>query len=234
MRSFAVLGPALVLALALGCSSGSTASSGPFADPDVVGASANPDGVPYPPGPYGRSPRRGSVHGDRLPNLSFSAYRDANVAAGLQVVSFADYHDPTGKRAKLLHVMVGAYWCGYCRQLTKLMVQALPELAPLGYAPMQLLIQGATQGKAPSLLEVQSWIETHDAPFTVGIDALGKRITTVADLSQGVPWSAFVDARTMEILGVGSGVLVDFTQQAKDALAWIDAHPVDPDTGFAK
>jgi hypothetical protein len=230
MRLLAVL--ALGGSLALGC--GTTGASMPFPDPDVTGAAANPDGVPYPPAPYGPNPRRGAVHGDRLPNLSFSAYKDANVAAGLKVVSFAEWYDPTGKRVKLLHVMVGAYWCGYCRELTKIMVAALPELAPLGYAPVQLLIHGAAQGKAPSLLEVQSWVDSHDTPFTVGIDANGKRLGAVADLSQGVPWSAFVDARTMEILGVGSGVLVDFAQQAKDAIAWIDAHPVDPNTGFAR
>ena len=58
-----------------------------FADPELPGRTANPDGVPYPTDHLGGAPRSGQRPGDRIPNFTFQAYVDGDRGAGLKTIS---------------------------------------------------------------------------------------------------------------------------------------------------
>jgi hypothetical protein len=210
-------GPLLLFVAALSCSSsgqqaGSTAA---FPDEDVPGREANPDGVAYPTDDLGGRPRAGGRYGQRIPNLTFQGYVRSDRAAGLKVVSLADYFDPESKRYKLLHVMLAASWCSICMAQTREMVAAAAGLEAKGLVTVQALVQGPTPRYGPTLADFDAWLDKHKTTHTMVIDVRGHRFLTVWNFD-AVPVNALVDPRTMEILDAGVGAPSSFT-------AYVDA-----------
>jgi hypothetical protein len=196
----------------------------PFNDVAVTGATNNPDGQAYPTEHLGGQPRAGSYRGARIPNFSFQAYPDSNIAGGLKTISLADYYDPGQKRAKVLHLMVAAVWCPICDGMTREMLPLKTELANRDVVIVQVLMDGKRYGIAPSLNDVASWINRFPTWYTVGIDAHAQRIGTIAQLD-GLPWNAFVDLRTMEILLVVPGRPISYEQTIDQLVEWVNTHP---------
>ncbi len=217
---------ALAFMFALGACSSTKDAEPPFADPEVAGRAANPDGVAYPTDHVGGLARSGARRGDRIPNLSFQGYPDSNRAGGLRTVSLADYYNPTSAagRPKVLHLMEAAYWCTICDGQTKEMTPLKDALGAEGVVVVQAIMNGARVDTGPSLLEVGQWMDRYPTWFTVVIDERAKRVGTVTEVL-AVPWNALVDLRTMEILYAGSGRPVDYASFTKAGVDWVTTHP---------
>ena len=195
-----------------------------FNDVDVPGKDANPDGVPYPAGPYGIGPRQGSVAGDIVPNFVFRGYRNGNTGGDPVTLSLADLYDPTGQRNVVIHLMAAAMWCPVCTKQTDAMVQAHGTLKSEGATIVQSIIMGPDRDVPPDRCDLVDWITERGAPFTVVLDVDARRLTTVTTLS-AVPFNALIDARTMEVLQSGEGAPVDYTAYVRTALDWVAANP---------
>lgn len=195
-----------------------------FNDVDVAGNTANPDGVPYPAGPFGAQPRQGATPGDILPNFVFRGYRNGDTSGDPVTLSLADLYDPTGQRQLVVHLMAAAMWCPVCHDQTKAMVQAHSTLRGEGAAILQAVIMGPDRNVSPDRCDLVDWIEEQSAPFTVVLDVDARRLATVAPLT-AVPFNALIDARTMEVLLAGEGAPVDYTAYVRSALEWVAANP---------
>lgn len=215
--------PALLLAaLVVGCSEETIEP--PFADVDVEGRSANPDGLAYPTDDLGGRPREGDKPGARIPNFSFQGYPDGDRARGLQVVSLADYYDPTQKRNKVLHLTAAVAWCPHCQAQTATMVAAEPSVHLKGVEIVQTLMEGPHPGASPSLGDLDQWVAERAANLTVVFDSEGRRLSTVANLS-GVPWNAAIDTRSMEVLEVMTGSPEDYAAWIGKHVQWVGSNP---------
>jgi hypothetical protein len=212
-----------VASSALACASDES-DPPPFADPPVTGRDQNQDGAAYPTENLGGTPRAGRTRGDRIPNFTFQGYPDSNIAGGLKTVALADYFDPGQKRAKVLHLMLAAVWCPICDGMTREMIASKAGLDERGVVVVQALMDGRKRGISPSLAEVESWITRFPTPFTVVLDGRARRIGTIATID-AVPWSAFIDLRTMEILAAGVGRPDDYMATAKTMVDWVNTHP---------
>jgi thiol-disulfide isomerase/thioredoxin len=175
-----------------------------FADDVVTGNATNPEGVSYPAGAYGATPREGGIPGDIFPNLGFSGYRDSATDGELQTVSLADFYDPEMRHHRLLHLSAVAMWCPYCSRETDQLAQIAPALREEGAAFLQLIIDGPSKGEAPDRCDLDEWIEEHDTHFTVVLDGAARRLGTVVAVGS-VPYNAIIDTRTMEVLDSGTG-----------------------------
>jgi hypothetical protein len=218
--------PILLMALSFaGCSEETVEP--PFDDVDVTGRSVNPDGLPYPTDDLGGRARDGDTPGARIPNFSFQGYPDGDLSRGLQVISLADYYDPSQKRNKVLHLMAAVAWCPHCQALTQAMVAAEPTVRQQGAVIVQTLLEGPEPGVAPSLGDLNSWVNEHAPNLTVVFDAEGRRLSTVATLS-GVPWNAMIDTRSMELLEVVTGSPVDYAAWVGKQVTWVENNPARP------
>lgn len=206
--------------VAVGCASH---GSDDFADPDVAAAATNPDGAPYPTDAIGASARAGGRRGERLPNLSFQGYRDGNRAAGLQTISIADYYDPAQTRHKLLHLQVAATWCVICSSESDATVKVKEPLGKEGAVFLQIVVNGNTSAKGPSLGEFDDWITRHGANYSIGMDVRARRLGGLG--IDGVPWNLLIDTRTMEILHSSAGAPDDLVAYVKLGLDWVRTHP---------
>ncbi|MBW2456052.1 MAG: redoxin domain-containing protein [Deltaproteobacteria bacterium] len=195
-----------------------------FNDVDVAGHAANPDGVPYPAGPFGAQPRQGATPGDILPNFVFRGYRNGDTSGDPVTVSLADLYDPTGQRQLVVHLMAAAMWCPVCHDQTEAMVKAHSTLRGEGAAILQAIIMGPDRNVSPDRCDLVDWMDERSVPFTVVLDVDARRIATVAPLT-AVPWNALIDARTMEVLQAGEGAPVDYTAYVRSALEWVAANP---------
>ena len=193
-------------------------------DVDVPGNEANPDGVPYPAGPFGAQPRQGATAGDTIPNFVFRGYRNGNTSGEPVTVSLADLYDPTGGRQLVIHLMAAAMWCPVCHDQTAAMVEAHDTLQGEGAAILQAVIMGPDPDAPADRCDLVNWIEDRKAPFTVVLDVDARRLTTVAPI-HAVPFNALIDARTMEVLQAGEGAPVDYTGYVRSALEWVAANP---------
>lgn len=204
-----------------GCSDESCA----FEDTDVAGRSANPEGLPYPPGPYGATPRQGSTPGDVFPNFSFRGQRDSVVDEdGLETISLADYHDPEQRRYRVLHLSAVAMWCPYCARETAELARVATALRAEGAALLQVAIDGPSQGEGPDRCDLADWVAEHDTSFTVVLDVGARRLGTVTSLAS-VPYNAIIDTRTMEVLEAGTGAPDDIAAVVRYWMSWVDDHP---------
>jgi len=221
-RAVRFVAASLLSALALvGCSSEEPPP--PFDDVDVEGRGVNPEGLAYPTEDLGARPRKGDTPGQRIPNFSFQGYPNSDVSKGLQVVSMADFHDPSGKRGKVMHLMAAVAWCPHCAASTDQLVAVLPQLQPRGLVGLQTLMEGY-EGNPISLEELDQWVSTHHTNFTVVFDSGGRRLSTVADVS-AVPWNALIDLRSMEVLSVLRGEPDDYPAWVEGALDWVESNP---------
>lgn len=208
---------AFVAALAVACSHDDATPE--FTDPDVPAHPTNPDGVPYPTDGLGGRERGAGHPGDRIPNLAFQAYVDGDRSKGLQTVSLADFYDPQQKRYKVLDIEVSASWCSICAAETDSATAVSGELRKEGAVLLQVMINGNTGSKGPSLDEVDGWVDRHQMNYTLAIDVRGRRMGSLGVTT--VPWDILVDTRTMEILDSSAGAPVDVEKYVRDGLAWV-------------
>jgi hypothetical protein len=206
-----VLTTALLAAAAASCSSSNSVEPD-FADPDVAGRDANPDGVPYPTDHLGGHPRSGKRPGDRIPNFTFQAYLEGDRAAGLKTISLADYFDPQQQRQKILHIEVSAVWCAICSSVTEAPVKVKEPLGKEGVVYLEVMTAGRSGGTGPALGEVDDWITAHQSNITTAIDVRSRRLAGLG-IDPGVrPWDIVVDTRTMEILDSSGGSPLDIVK----------------------
>ena len=210
------------LALALSCSSDHIDA---FPDPDVPEVATGPDGEPYPTDHLGGRKRVGHTPGDRIPNLSFRAYRNDGGAKELVTLSLSEFFDPAQKRNKVLHIQVAATWCTICSSELDATVTVTEQLAQRGIRELEIVVSGATAGKGPSLVEVDSWIDRHKSNFPTAIDVGARRMTPLGIDGLGVPYDLLIDTRTMEILDSSIGAPADVGQYTLAALKFVEGNP---------
>jgi hypothetical protein len=220
---------AALLAGALGCSSGSSGSPGVASGGDaggtgtLTGRSTNPDGVPYPAGPYGHDAPSGSAPGSVVQNFTFLGYPGGDTSKGLVPVSLADFYDPCGKRLKMLHIEVGGVWCTGCNQETDTMVAAKAQLDADGIVVLQVLNDGASEGVPATQGDLDVWIHAHNT--TTFSEALNPDGALAGFFNpKAMPYNCDIDPRTMEIVYAGVGIETDVTT----SLSAIPAAPAYP------
>ncbi len=188
-------------------SSGSTPAE--FADPQVTPAATNPDGVPYPTDRIGSAARVKGRPGDRIENFVFQGYDHGNIAAGLHTFSMADFYDPKAVRVKTIVIQGAATWCSACAAEADRIVALVPGLEKEGVVVLGVVTAGPTPGYGPELADLNAWVADHKANYNTLIDVRARRLASVG--LSGVPWSARIDPRTMEILFAADGYPDDFT-----------------------
>jgi hypothetical protein len=204
-----------VVTLALAAVACGQGSSGPAEanDSNVTPNPTNPDGVPYPTDNIGGRARAGSVRGNRVANFAFQAYDHSNVSAGLKTISMADFYDPKATRWKTIVISGAATWCSNCAAEADILTTNAPMLEKEGAAILSVMTAGPTAGYGPSLGDVTNWIADHKTNYDVLLDVRARRLSTIG--LSGVPWSALIDARTMEILYASDGYPDDFVAFAR-------------------
>jgi len=216
-RSVAFAALALLAAVAPACASKNTPEE--HEDNPPAAAPKNPDGVPYPTDNIGTAARAGKLPGKRIENLSFEGYLNSDRAAGLKVISMADFFDPGAKRYKLIAIQAAATWCTVCMAETRDTVALHAEYSQKGVVFLQTIINGPTNGFGPSLLDVEGWMDKHQTNFTVLIDVRGRRSIPLG--AQAVPWNARIDPRTMEILDQGTGIPRNLAEYIDEGLNFV-------------
>lgn len=196
-----------------------------FVDPDVPGVATNPEGVPYPTDNIGGNKRNGTRRGDRMPNLTFRAYRDGDRSRGLQTMSLAEFYDPTMKRHKVLHIQIAATWCSICSSEIAATVSVTQQLKDRGVMPFEVVVAGNDASRGPALEEVDGWIARHKSDVSTAIDVRARRLATVGVNSSVVPHDFLIDTRTMEILDSSAGAPPDVGKYTLAGVAWVDANP---------
>jgi hypothetical protein len=218
------LGAIVTLALAAGaCGQSSGGGPAEASDPTVAPNPTNPDGVPYPTDNIGGRARAGSVRGDRIENFAFQGYDHSNVSGGLKQFSMADFYDPKATRWKTIVISGAATWCSACGEEADIVTTDAPMLEKEGAAILSVMTAGPSAGYGPSLGDVTSWIADHKTDYTVLIDVRARRLSTVG--LTGVPWSALIDARTMEILFASDGYPDDFVTFARQGETFVEKNP---------
>ncbi|MBX3215515.1 MAG: TlpA family protein disulfide reductase [Labilithrix sp.] len=216
-------GAMLALAVVAACGS-SDDRPPPFPDPDLPLADASPDGEPYPTDRIGERKRSGTRPGDRMPNMTFRAYRSGR-AGGLESVSLAEYFDPKQARHKVLHLQVAATWCAICSSELEATMSVVNELEARGIRFLEVIVSGAIVGQGPALAEVEAWIDRHGTTFPTGIDVAGRRLGAVGVNPAAMPHDILIDTRTMEILDSSVGAPVDVAKYVLEALRFVEENP---------
>jgi hypothetical protein len=218
---------AVVLAAALACASsvaGCSHSPDEFPDPDLPAVPTNPDGLPYPTDHIGSVKHSPGHSGDRIPNLTFRAYRDG-VAGGLQTISLAEFYDPQMKRNKVLDIQVAATWCAICDDELSHTVQDKDALLAQGIVFLEVVLSGETAGKGPSLAEMTEWVERHQTNFPSAIDVRGRRLGALGVNTLAVPYDIVIDTRSMEILDSSVGAPADVSTYYLEAVKFVNTNP---------
>jgi hypothetical protein len=207
--------------------SGSACSSDPeeLSDPDLAPLEANPDGEPYPTDHIGGLERSSLRPGDRIPNITFKAYRDGNRAAGLQPMSLAEYFDPKQTRHKVLHLQLAATWCAICSSELEATVPVVVPLKERGIVFLEIVVSGATAGKGPSQSEIDEWVDRHKTNFSVGVDVGARRLSAIGVNGSAMPHDILIDTRTMEILDSSVGAPTDVGKYVLDGLKFVTDNP---------
>jgi len=218
------------------------ASSSPT-DPGLAGGGTgivtldkNPYGVAYPAKNVGTI---GSAHdpakmdlgkrGSIISNFKFYGYPGAATAGGLKPVQLADYYDPEGKLGiKLIHLQGAGVWCTYCQTEMELLKQVQGDLKAKGVVLITILAEGDTGGKPATQQDLLGWIEKHKPSYTQLLDPGSKNVGVFFD-ANAMPWNAFIDPRTMEILRSGVGLKPgstkeDVVREMDEWLAFLDKY----------
>jgi len=224
----ALISSALPVSLIVGCSSNSQdAGIDPGTQQQVEERNANPEGIAYPTKGIGVASRDGTKKGSVIQNFKFLGYPNEgavlNKKGNLKTVALADYYDPANKRFKLIHLVVSAVWCAPCNAETDAFVAAYPTLVDQGVVVVQGLSDGPDQSKGATQLDLDAWIDDHKSNFTQFLDPAVQKLG-VFFKAAAVPWNAYVDPRTMEILYSNVGA-VDVKKTAQTYLDWVKANP---------
>jgi hypothetical protein len=203
--------PALVavgalFALSLGaCSSDPAAPdegtrSGVGGEAGAGGTDTLPEGVAYPPGPYGTS--QGSIIAD----ITFAGLRNPKSANynfesdKIEPISLHDYYNPTGdtSRPRVLLVAASAGWCGPCRQEASESMANWGYWNPKGAEFLTALFDSNTPGTAAAPADATSWSKSYRLEYPMVLDPQQK-MGAYANL-QAVPFNIVVDLTTMTIV----------------------------------
>ena len=187
--------------------------------PDV-----NPDGVAYPTDNIGTLPRKGAKFGNRIANLKFLGYPDADMSS-LQPVSLAQYFDPSGTKYRVIHIQAAGVWCSACQAETETVVTMKAELEAKKAVWLVALVEGTSPGVPSKEKDLKTWISSFKSPYTHVLDP-GKAAFGPFFNAGALPWNTNIDATTMEILTAGTGGVVKpegIIAEIDDALAAADA-----------
>lgn len=195
-----------------------------LADPDLPQVETNAEGERYPTDRIGGRKRSAARPGDRMPNLTFRAYRNGR-ASGLETVSLAEYFDPQQKRNKVLHIQVAATWCAICSAELDATVTVTEALKDRGIVFLEIVVNGAKGGEGPSLQEVDAWVDRHKTNFPTAIDVRARRLGPLGVSGSVVPHDILIDTRTMEILDSSVGAPLDVGVYTLDGLDFVTKHP---------
>jgi hypothetical protein len=222
------LAGALALAGVVACGSGS-AEAGADGGTAGPGTNVNPDGVAYPAGPYGHTPRSGTTPGSVLQNFKFAG-RLAGSSA-VTTISLADYYDPCNKRYKILHLSVAAVWCEPCSEETTAVVADLASASSVLKANEVVFIQalddGPTAGTPATPSDLNYWIQSHSSNFTEMLDPGLQNLGGFFNAA-GVPWNSDIDVRTMEMLTSSEGWSGDLKSAVASGVAALPGTPSYP------
>jgi hypothetical protein len=191
----------------------------------------NPYGAACPTQHLGRRPRpslQGDAPGDVIANLKFKGYVDGDKSKGLVTVSLCDYFDPDRKKYRLLHLSVGARWCGPCNAEAEAIVAAVNDgtVTQKGVVFVQAIDEG-TLNHPSSLSDLDFWVSQHRSNYTTVLDPAGgtdpQQLAGFFDKSS-VPWGWDIDVRDMEILTKAPGFHGDIAGDVQPALDWVNGH----------
>jgi hypothetical protein len=138
-------------------------------------------------------------------------------------VSLADYFDPMGRAFKVIHLVAGSRWCGPCNAEGEALAASQDDLRAKGVVVVQVLLDGAAPGTAATQSDLDTWVMGYGIHFAAGLDPGAAKLGVFVDPS-AVPWSADIDARSMEILHAGIGFDEAMGSLTK-ALAWVASNP---------
>ncbi len=187
--------------------SGSALTYVPMPDADLSGANASPDGTAYPTTNIGGQPRTASGPGQTFPNLTLEGIRSAATVDTPEVVSMAEYYDPSGARYDLLHVVAIFMWCPHCNNETNNLASIAAWQADHRVAVVQIAMEGYG-GASPGWSDLQKWVGDHNLGFPVLVDGQGAELGQYFSVNS-VPMNIVVNPRTMEILAVEVGEVGD-------------------------
>jgi len=164
----------------------------------ATGGGLNPYGVPYPTDHLGKNPRTGSQRGDRVSNLSMQGYSPGSTTLG--IVSLANLYDPQGKTHDVVILVAGALWDAYTPQMLAAIKGSTKRIATFA-----VLGEGVSPGAPATLANFSTWRGSY--PWaTTGLDAGFVRLGPFFDAA-AIPFSMFIDARTMEIASASVGAI---------------------------
>lgn len=196
----------------------------------------NPYGVAYPTKDVGTAARGGNNPGAVIANFDFEGYRVTRQGSvispgALQPISLADYFDPelrneasAGVPYRVLHVQVSFLWCTPCNEEAKAIVGAVEKMAAKGALFLTAVADGPIQGKAASVVDLDSWILKHKANYTHVLDPAVRNFGNFFDPNTG-SFNADIDLRSMEILYAGSGKLPDIEAHVQKWIDWTARTP---------
>jgi hypothetical protein len=182
----------------------------------------------------GTTPRSGTVCGDRIQNYAFKGYLNTDpktktMSGTLVDIKLSDFKDPTGMKNKLLVIITSAGWCGPCIQETQFLAGAgsTPEkLGPMGVVFMQAIMEGVAVGTGSTQADLNDWIMKWSPNFTEVLDPEAMNLGAFSPAS-AVPFTVFVDARSMEILDFKKGFTggPDLEGEVQTWLTWTMNNP---------
>jgi len=161
-----------------------TATSSDAVASSATGYVGSPGQAPkaaYPAGPYGVNV--GSV----VPDFTWVGYTQPHTSrATLEVMSLADYYNPTGDgvfpddgrawaglpKPKVLAVVVAAVWCQPCQQEARYFLPANKlQYEAQGGGFLQLISDGGVPGTLPDIGDLDAWTTRFSTSFPAALDA---------------------------------------------------------------
>ncbi|MBI5542491.1 MAG: redoxin domain-containing protein [Deltaproteobacteria bacterium] len=171
--------------------------AGPGLDAQDPGLIRQDAGFAYPPGPYG------TAIGDTVDNIVLSGFPKGTKSTAWSTVSLADFHDPDGtKGTKTLFVDVSARWCSVCKGEAPELTELCRTYAAKGLACYTSLFQDES-GNPARRDDVSWWMTTYGIEFAITVDPGFQWGLFFPE--EATPFHAFIDARTMKIVGICMG-----------------------------
>jgi hypothetical protein len=165
--------------------------------------------------------------GQRLRNYKFLGYQNADVNSAITTVTMADYFDPEQKHAdgpiKLVHLQAAGVWCSACRSEAASLRKIHDGLRAEGVIWLTTVCEGKDPGVESNLADLKSWITSTKGMNTTVLDP-GNFNLGVFYKAAAIPWNAWIDARTMEIMDYHEGAPADLRGDVDNALEKFSAN----------
>lgn len=166
--------------------------------------------------------------GQRMRNYKFIGHLEADLSSPLTTVALADYYDPEQKHAdgpiKVIHVQAAGVWCSACRSEAASLRPLYSTLREQGVVWLTTVCEGKTPGTESTLADLTSWISSTKSQNTTVLDP-GNANLGIFYKAAAIPWNAWIDARTMEIMHYQEGAPSDLKGYIDNALAKFAANP---------